>query len=127
MFSAYLIYQVTLSPGQVVIFNQEVTNIGQHYNPSTGVFTCEVPGYYMFDVHVMEQPNKYVYVGIRHNRQPLAVAFTSALRDWQLTSAYVSALLHKGDTVDVASVFTSDLYGSRHRFNMFSGHLVNPL
>ena len=34
------------SPGSVYVYNVEVTNIGNCYNTSTGVFTCPIDGMY---------------------------------------------------------------------------------
>jgi len=127
MFSAWLDNQVTLSPGQVVIFNQEVTNIGQHYSPSTGVFTCPVSGYYVFDVTVMGQKDEYAHLEISHNGARLATAWADDHMDNNSASCHVSVVLTQGDKVDVWATATSYLYGNSNRYCMFSGHLVNLL
>merc|ERR1719239_226835 len=86
MFSAYVDNALRVSSGQVVIFNQEITNIGQHYNPSTGVFTCPVSGYYVFDVHVMGQKDQHAQVEIRHNGNRLVMAWADDQMDYNSAS-----------------------------------------
>jgi len=127
MFSAWLDHLVTLSSDDVVIFNQEITNIGQHYNPSTGVFTCPVSGYYVIDVHVMGQYDKFSQVVVRLNGARLVDAWAEDQIDYSTGSGHVSVVLTQGDEVDVVAGRTSYMNGNDGRFCMFSGHLVNLL
>ena len=125
MFSAFLGNYATISSGDVVVFNQVITNIGQNYNATTGVFTCLVSGYYVFDVHIQGQTDKEARVEIRLNGARLAVAGAEDQLDYQSASAQVNVALKQGDTVDVISTKTSYLNGGSLRYCMFSGHLVN--
>lgn len=38
---------------EVLKFDDVVTNLGNHYDPSTGKFTCSIPGIYFFVYHVL--------------------------------------------------------------------------
>jgi hypothetical protein len=38
---------------EVLRFDDVVTNLGNHYDPSTGKFTCQVSGIYYFTYHVL--------------------------------------------------------------------------
>lgn len=38
---------------EVLRFDDVVTNLGNHYDPSTGKFTCQVSGIYFFTYHVL--------------------------------------------------------------------------
>lgn len=38
---------------EVLKFDDVVTNLGNHYDPSTGKFTCSIPGIYFFIYHVL--------------------------------------------------------------------------
>lgn len=38
---------------EVLKFDDVVTNLGNHYDPSTGKFTCQVSGIYFFTYHVL--------------------------------------------------------------------------
>jgi len=38
---------------EVLKFDDVVTNLGNHYDPSSGKFTCSIPGIYFFVYHVL--------------------------------------------------------------------------
>lgn len=38
---------------EVLKFDDVVTNLGNHYDPTTGKFTCSIPGIYFFVYHVL--------------------------------------------------------------------------
>lgn len=38
---------------EVLKFDDVITNLGNHYDPSTGKFTCQVSGIYFFTYHVL--------------------------------------------------------------------------
>lgn len=38
---------------ELLKFDDVVTNLGNHYDPSTGRFTCSIPGIYFFNYHVL--------------------------------------------------------------------------
>ena len=54
--SAFSIYngQPTYDGGKV-IFSQTQSNLGDDYSTSTGLFTAETPGFYLFTVNLMKQ------------------------------------------------------------------------
>lgn len=39
--------------GEIVVYEEVVTNYGGHYDPSAGIFTCPVTGYYLFSLSTM--------------------------------------------------------------------------
>ena len=50
------------SSHSVLVFEQAITNVGQAYNPTTGIFKAPVPGIYVFSVTLMSDQghfNKY--------------------------------------------------------------------
>ncbi|XP_030058158.1 complement C1q-like protein 3 [Microcaecilia unicolor] len=38
---------------ELLRFDDVVTNLGNHYDPTTGKFTCSIPGIYFFTYHVL--------------------------------------------------------------------------
>lgn len=49
-FSAGLTHDLTLLHAETVVYDKIYTNIGSSYNATSGVFTCVVPGLYVFQV-----------------------------------------------------------------------------
>ena len=127
MFSAYLGQDVTASSSDVIVFNQIQINVGNAYNTATGLFTCPVSGYYVFDVHIQGQKDEIAWVLMYLNGYQIGYAYADDEFDNQSASAYVCVLLKQGDTVEVKSYHSSYLDGGHDRHTTFSGHLVNPL
>ena len=42
----------TWSGANKLRFTKTISNIGNHYNQTTGIFTCVIPGIYHFDFHL---------------------------------------------------------------------------
>ena len=56
-----------VAPDQIK-FTREITNIGGHYSVSSGVFTCQYPGLYVFVVHLTKNRDTgQAYCWLRKN------------------------------------------------------------
>ena len=51
-FSAWRDSDELINTDEIIIFEMVDANLGDAYNPSTGIFTCPVNGYYAFSVFV---------------------------------------------------------------------------
>lgn len=93
---------VNPASGQKVVFDQVLTNVGNAYSPSSGVFTAPVTGTYHFNV-VLSSPNNrdsghYMHFFLLQNGRKIAYLFLDHNTDYWLhasTSAVVQAT--KGD------------------------------
>ena len=47
-FSTYATTSEQYSPGEVVVFSEVISNIGNRYDPNTSKFTCPYNGLYLF-------------------------------------------------------------------------------
>lgn len=47
-----------------LVFPKIITNVGNGYNPSTGVFTAPIAGEYVFFVNVQAEGSRSIYVNI---------------------------------------------------------------
>ena len=90
-------------------FTHYITNIGGHYSTSTGIFTCQYPGIYVFELHLMKEPRRdYAICNIRKNGSNLDVrAYTDpdSNSDGGYYSSSNSVVMHlvHGDKVDLGS------------------------
>ena len=51
-FAAYRTVTASVAAGGIVIWDMELYDASNSYNPATGVFTCPTSGYYFFSVSV---------------------------------------------------------------------------
>ena len=109
-------------------FTNYITNIGGHYSTSTGIFTCEYPGIYVFALHIMRNPGSgYAGCEIRKNRSNLVQAYTEPDTNsdsgyYSSTNSVVVHLVH-GDKVDLGGCSPiANIYG--YTDTTFSGFLL---
>ncbi|KAJ8258176.1 hypothetical protein GJAV_G00194010 [Gymnothorax javanicus] len=64
---------------EVLKFDDVVTNVGNYYEPSTGKFTCPLPGIYYFTYHVLMRggDGTSMWADLKKNGQILAHPLTS--------------------------------------------------
>ncbi|OWF40283.1 Collagen alpha-1(VIII) chain [Mizuhopecten yessoensis] len=127
-FKAWLTHKLTnVGSEQIITFDNAEINIGNQYNPTTGVFTCDIPGLYVFHLTITIYGDTNVELFFTKNGQYMH-NFYLANKEF-LSSGSPTALiqLDQGDTVWIKSDqyhSTGDLiYGG---FSYFSGFLLYP-
>ena len=128
-FTAILTHDVSnLGDNQVIIFDRVQTNVGNDYNPRTGVFTCRVPGLYVFYVHTLAEPGKHLETTISKNLNNMAYTYAFDKEYFSSGSNMAVMDLQVGDTVLIRS------HGDQHdhagsvidaSYTSFSGFLIN--
>ncbi|XP_033988425.1 complement C1q-like protein 2 [Trematomus bernacchii] len=110
-------------------FSKVFTNIGQAYNPTTGIFTAPVSGAYYFRFNMWEsRKSTYSSVVLYHNNQR-----KMRLSDFIDRSGYVSESnsmvlqLEKGDVVYIVLPTNHGVRDDSHNRIIFSGFLLFPL
>ena len=119
---------VDMISGSTARFADVVTNIGGQYSTSTGKFTCQLPGIYVFTLHILKSySTTQAFCKIRKNGSPIVVAHTVDPQGVGYYSTSNSAVLHlvNGDSVDVGEC-TSDstIYDFSDYATTFSGFLL---
>ena len=111
--------------GDVIFFPYIHTNIGNHYDPSNGAFTCPYTGLYEFHVNVMSQ------VGYQCEAS-LVVANEVIVTAWAEESSYsehLQASNHAYVNCTTGSqawieAITCYLYSTSNNHATFSGRLI---
>ncbi|KAF0036296.1 hypothetical protein F2P81_011608 [Scophthalmus maximus] len=94
---------------EILKFDDVVTNVGNYYEPSTGKFTCPLPGIYFFTYHVRAS----------------AIA-QDADQNYDYASNSVILHLDVGDEVCVQLDGGKVHGGNTNKYSTFSGFLIYP-
>ena len=128
-FSAIKTSYQTGDVGDIVTFQETSTNINNHFNLATSIFTCFVPGTYIFSFSIGKYKNGEFFVRLMQNGNPMASAhlrsdFTS---NYDMSSNTVILNLVIGDQVWLEFYHADgcEIYGGGyHRCTSFSGYLL---
>ncbi|KAK7130442.1 hypothetical protein R3I93_019933 [Phoxinus phoxinus] len=103
------------------------TNIGNAYNPITGVFTAPLKGAYMFRVSLYGHGGTPATVTIDKNGERTVVAHDIQAQDRLNSSNGVVLILEVGDVVYVRLWSGNRIFDSENNHSTFSGFLLFPL
>lgn len=103
------------------MFPEVITNVGNAYNPSNGVFTAPIGGDYVFFVNVQSYDTNSVYVDIVMNGvskvRTMAYSYNGYDRD-EAGPNLVVLTLQKEDRVWVKHHFGQGYYSDGHLFRV---------
>ncbi|XP_048011394.1 multimerin-2-like [Megalobrama amblycephala] len=103
------------------------TNIGNAYNPITGVFTAPLKGAYMFRVSVFSHGPTVSGASIYKNEQRVVMAYTNQPQNELNSSNGVVLILEVGDVVYVRLYPNTRIFDNDNNHSTFSGYLLFPL
>ncbi|XP_048011602.1 complement C1q-like protein 4 isoform X4 [Megalobrama amblycephala] len=103
------------------------TNIGNAYNPITGVFTAPLKGAYMFRVSVYDYGPPSSGASIYNNGKQVVSAYANQAQGVLNSSNGVVLILEVGDVVYVRLWVGRRLYDNQSNHNTFRGFLLFPL
>ncbi|XDV25878.1 hypothetical protein PO909_029710 [Leuciscus waleckii] len=103
------------------------TNIGNAYNPITGVFTAPLKGAYMFRVSVFGHGPTTATADIFKNGKLMVAAHAHQPEEGLNSSNGVVLILEVGDVVYVRLWPNTRIFDDQYNRNTFSGFLLFPL
>lgn len=130
-FSAYLSASES-HPGQhqTVIFDSVVTNVGNHYNQYSGMFTVPESGNYVFSWHIISVPNGHIFSDIVVNSSIKGATEADARGSKAISSAtgLVVVQVNKNDIVFIRTNTVDSIQGAIVSYpdvrSTFSGWLL---
>ncbi|XP_071750455.2 uncharacterized protein LOC139907852 [Centroberyx gerrardi] len=116
-----------LNTETTLIYSKVITNIGQAYNPNTGIFTAPVRGVYYFRFTAFETRNpQWLGVYLYHNDH--SVLFVSEVAKGHVSiSSALTLELGEGDVVYMSLYANYGIYDDVYNRTTFSGFLLFPL
>jgi len=120
---------VNLGENQVIEFSNVVTNVGNLYRKTTGEFYCDLPGTYVFHVHILANPHRNVYAVLTKNRAIVSYIYAASLDSSYSHGSNTAILqLNRDDFVEVRAHehYTSSGQVINHNWSSFSGFLLYP-
>ncbi|VDI11041.1 Hypothetical predicted protein [Mytilus galloprovincialis] len=122
-FSAYRSSSQALSSGEKVIFDGLWTNVGNGYEPSTGVFTAPYPGLYHLTAVVVSTHGNSLGLYLCHNGLRMTRSYLSG--DGYKTGTFdVVFNLQKGDTVHIDGDGGHPIFSTSSKYVTFSGYRI---
>ncbi|XP_055071535.1 complement C1q-like protein 2 [Misgurnus anguillicaudatus] len=114
---------------EVLRFDDVVTNVGSHYDPTTGKFTCQVSGIYYFTYHVLMRggDGTSMWADLCKNGQVRASAIAQdADQNYDYASNSVVLHLDSGDEIYVKLDGGKAHGGNNNKYSTFSGFILYP-
>ena len=107
-----------------LIFNSVILNVGNGYNPSTGVFTSPMTGTFVFYVTAVEYSKQYLMVDIVLNSVSKVRTIGESNAGYQTGTNMVVLNLQKGDSVWVRHYSGKGYFTDSVPITTFTGLLV---
>ncbi|XP_078317282.1 uncharacterized protein LOC111103848 [Crassostrea virginica] len=123
-FTAGVTSQSTTWNSGTLIFDKVILNVGNGYNPSTGIFTSPVAGTFVFYVTAVEYSKQDLYVDIVLNSVSKVRTMGYSDAAYQTGTNMVILNLQKGDSVWVRHYSGKGYYTSSAPVTTFTGFLV---
>ncbi|XP_053185523.1 heavy metal-binding protein HIP-like [Scomber japonicus] len=109
-------------------FSKVITNFGQVYSPTTGLFTAPVRGAYYFSFNLLDsRSNVWRNVFLYHNDKRVLWSFNNNANSYESVSNSLVLQLEKGDVVYLVLAAGSSVYDSTLDRTSFNGFLLFPL
>ena len=122
----FTVYGPDLNSSNPLIFNSIVTNIFNGYNKTSGKFTCQFPGLYLFTVMVYRHRNhsssSYCYIYVNGIYTYVKADADGPANIWPTSTNTLVRHLNKGDKVYLVCGNVANMY----HLTGFSGVLIQP-
>ncbi|XP_060081852.1 complement C1q-like protein 3 [Ylistrum balloti] len=109
----------------IIPFDKILTNIGAHFSPQTGVFTCDVIGAYHFSWMIKVPGGYYIVTELVRNGAVIGTAMSGDDSYWTTGAASVITMLNPGDEVWVRVSEHNGGADIAPTFSMFNGFLLH--
>ncbi|KAG7467428.1 hypothetical protein MATL_G00153610 [Megalops atlanticus] len=111
-----------------LVYKRVFTNIGNAYNPTTGIFTAPVKGVYYFSMNCYAHSSKDRGSSLTKNGERIVSAYaTHSQSTWDTGSNRAALQLEVGDQVYVVMWADTHIHDHPNGHSTFSGFLLFPM
>lgn len=122
-FLTFVKQHLSIPNEQIIKFDDVETNIGNHYNPSTGVFNTPKDGLYVMGCMIMAQASNDVhYKWMKNDNLILNGHVAKTEHANSQTQSFVLSL-KRGDLISITKTGGGNIHGDRYSY--MSGYLLN--
>ncbi|XP_036414827.1 uncharacterized protein LOC118799200 [Colossoma macropomum] len=107
-----------------LVYKHVFTNIGNAYNPATGIFTAPVRGVYQFSFSTHGWSGRVVQALLQKNGHHVAAVYSYQDQHVVNSSNGVSLLLEVGDVVSIKLGANAWIYDDGSHYSTFSGQML---
>ena len=116
--------QTHLGDLQIVLFDHVETNIGNGYDPNSGLFRAPETGTYVFAATISTHRDHQSEYGFFKNTRRVTTLWVNGASNWYDTSSQnVIFTLNKGDDISIKHI-GSDKAAAGSHYCVFSGFLL---
>nr|XP_022294299.1 cerebellin-2-like [Crassostrea virginica] len=123
-FTASVVASNTSWNSGTLIFNQVISNVGNGYDPKTGVFTAPRAGTYIFYAAAVEYSTQYLRLDIVINNVPKVRLLGYNSASYQTGTNMVAQYLRRGDDVRVIHSYGNGYYSTTVPITTFTGFMI---
>ena len=123
-FTASVVSSNTSWNSGTLVFNQVISNVGNGYDPKTGVFTAPKAGTYVFYVAAMEYGTQYLRLDIAINNVPKVRLLGYSSTAHQTGTNMAAQYLKRGDNVRVIHSYGKGYYSTSVPLTTFTGFMI---
>ncbi|XP_059167028.1 uncharacterized protein LOC131949240 [Physella acuta] len=124
-FTAGLLKSTDAVAKDTIIYTEVITNIGNAYRNTTGVFKCPKAGVYSFQIHGVASKGMEIGISLTKNKIRIVSVQAKSLQEQSAAGNSAVLMLEKGDEISVQATSCGSLYGAGGQIlNTFSGFLI---
>ena len=118
--------ETSYGAGDIIVFNEVLTNAGGHYSTATSSFICPWHGVYSVSVNIQGYDSDYMSVFLMRND-----AYIGFIRIEELSSGYnrgsttIVIECDRGDILWVRAGYTGAIYTNSYPMTLFTAHMIH--
>nr|CBX41666.1 putative C1q domain containing protein MgC1q17 [Mytilus galloprovincialis] len=122
-FLAFVKQHLSIPNEQIIKFDDVETNIGNHYNPLSGVFTTPKEGLYVMGCMIMAHADNDVHYKWMKNDTLILNGYVAKTGNPNSQTQSFVISLKRGDLISITKTGGGNIYGGRYSY--MSGYLLN--